>query len=246
MMASKIFEKIIGFRDVFFLLTSDPKSFVYFVLMILTVRHCMGKAVNSTDYGHRGLNSESKHPHEATFYNWSDPDVVQGSNHDVHVGESSETSNKRMHTNVIETKNIPTNTSKNTGWTTEDPRSELPLPMLIASPVAALSIVLLICVAYKWHSIQLDEQAKKLAIARAADQSEIPMVPTAQRLVPPGHAKAECDLTAATGGTRKHLRTPTPTSSISRSRASLWSADHDVLTHHHVHASPRRHSTFIL
>ena len=248
-MGSKIFEKIIGFCDVFFLLTSDQKSFIYFVLMILTAKYCIGKAVNSTDHEHRGINSaESKHPQEGTFYNWSETDDSLSANPEVRTGEKLDTNNLRMHFNVIETRNIPTNTSKNTGWTTEDPRSELPLPILIASPVAALSIVLLICIAYKWHSIQLDDQAKKLAIERAADQSAVPMVATAQRLVSPGHAKAERDLAA--GGKRKSLRTPTPTSSISRSRASLWSADQEVLTHHHAHAgahaSPRRHSTFIL
>lgn len=243
-MGSKIFVKIIGFGDMFCFLTSDPRSFIYFVLMILTVKYCLGKAINATDHGYQDIKSESKSPNEPNFDNLNESKDAERGNHEDYVGGSLDTDNIRMHFNVIETKNIPANASKNTGWTTEDPRSELPLPILIASPVAALSIVLLICIAYKWHSIQLDEQAKKFAIERAADQSDAPASPcrATQRLVPPGHARAECDLNA--GGKRKSLLTPTPPPSISRSRASLWSADQEVLTH--VHASPRRHSTFIL
>lgn len=233
-MGEKILMKLVGCDYLFFLATCESKVFVYLFLLILTAGYCLGKAINTTNYGYRNGDIPSMPKYEAQLYS------LNSSNHNdgVYVKDSLGLNSKTS----LDTKNNLRHPSKNASLTVNEPRSELPLPILIASPVAAVSIVLLICIAYKWHSIQLDEQAKKLAIERTANQchSSSPCR-TTQRLVPPGRARADSDLS---GGRRKSLRTPTPPPNISRSRASLWSADQEVLTH--VHASPRRHSTFIL
>ena len=200
--------------------------YVYLVFLVMTAEHCLGRGINGTDHGGRSRKTMTSHEYGK------------------HKGNVSQTGDN-VNVSVHNEDNILTNTSNTSGLTSAEPHSELPLPILIASPVAALSIVILICIAYKWHSVQLDEQAKKLAIEKAVGQcNDSPCHPCSpcratHRLVPPGQARAESDMT---GTRRKSLRTPTP--SISRSRGSLWSADQEVLTH--VHASPRRHSTFIL
>ena len=229
--------KIIGVDCLHFLVYFEVKLFVHFVVLILAAKYCLGRAMNVTEHRHRSSKFSSVSEYETGLYRWNSSVPLGGNLNNDDLNKQISSSDK----------NIPTNASRNTGLTTEQPDSELPLPILIASPVAAISIVILICIAYKWHSVQLDEQAKKLAIERAADQCPSPCDPcspcrTTQRLVPSGQARADGEVT---GGRRKSLRTPTPPPSVSRSsRASLWSADQEVLTH--VHSSPRRHSTFIL
>ena len=211
----------------------------------MTVEYCLGRAVNGTD--HSKPAAKVLTVHESWSYKRNESLIIQEGD-GITPGGNSFPNNEEISTNLTinNSEHISTNISKNSSLRTVEPNSELPLPIIIASPVAALSIVILICIAYKWHAVQLDEQAKELALEKAADHCNNTCDPCSpcratHRLVPPGQTRAECDLS---GTRRKSLRTPTPPPSISRSRASLWSADQEVLTH--VHASPRRHSTFIL
>ncbi|KAH3864212.1 hypothetical protein DPMN_027228 [Dreissena polymorpha] len=135
----------------------------------------------------------------------------------------------------------------------------LPLPIMIASPAMAVGIFIFICIAYKLHKAQLDEQAKQVAIRFAAGACPSPCVPcspcrTTQRLLSPP-SPMDMDLSSHFPR-RKSLRTTTPPPSMllappprasgsSRgSRCSNLSAlsDFEVINH----ASPRRHSTFLL
>ena len=124
---------------------------------------------------------------------------------------------------------------------------DLPIALIIASPAVAVCVFIFICITYKVHSKQLDEQSKKLSaeIEIGSSSPRIPSSPcrsTAQRLVVPGHAISETDLI---GQRRKSLRTPTPPPpGLSSKRGSCLSAlsDQEIL----ARASPRRHSTFIL
>lgn len=134
-------------------------------------------------------------------------------------------------------------------------RSDLPLPIIIASPAVAIGIVIFICVAYKWHTHQLDTQAKELAEQMAANCPS-PCMPCSpchntHRLLPPSPSispvspsHSDADLI---GTRRKSMLSSSPSTlsppGFGNKRGSSWSAlsDQELLSH-----SPRRHSTFLL
>ena len=131
------------------------------------------------------------------------------------------------------------------------PRRELPLAMIIAGPVAAISILLFLCVTYYWHTVQLDKQAKRLSItlfvrpdnkendgdARASTQKLVPIKSKHFR---------ESDLNMHSQRRKSTLSVPTlvPPSAAMGKRGSSWSAlaDQEIINL----SAPRRHSTFIL
>lgn len=150
-----------------------------------------------------------------------------------------------------------TATEKRIATTTRAPMErKLPIPIMIASPAVAVGIVIFICVAYKAHTMQLNAQAKDLALQVAAEQCSSPCMPCSpsqntQTLLPPSHSMnsnspshSNSDLL---GARRKSLRTPSPTllapPDLGSHRGSTWSAlsDQEIVSH-----SPRRHSTFLL
>lgn len=142
-----------------------------------------------------------------------------------------------------------TATEKRIATTTRSPyERKLPLPIMIASPAVAVGIIIFICVAYKAHTIQLNAQAKDLALQIAAEQCSSPCMPCSpynntQELLQPSHSDSDL-----LGARRKSLRTPSPTllappPGLGSHRGSTWSAlsDQEIVSH-----SPRRHSTFLL
>lgn len=180
-------------------------------------------------------------------------DVSDRKNNTYSVQAGTEGTVKNNATSVTERQMSPT---------PDSPEEGLPVTILVASPAVAVGIIIFICVAYKWHTKQLDDQAKELAIQLAAgiDDSSSPCLPcspsgSAQRPLPTVQSSglrvlchSESDLQ---GPRRKSLRTPSPTSQILLSpamgigdkRGSSWSAlsDQEIISH-----SPRRHSTFLL
>ncbi|KAL3879093.1 hypothetical protein ACJMK2_031407 [Sinanodonta woodiana] len=138
---------------------------------------------------------------------------------------------------------FPGRIKKDNGDDIPHPRRELPIPIIIASPVAAVSIIIFVCVAYKWHTIQLDQKAKEIVAHLAEMHSEEPLCSNVPKIhVPVQSRGSDPDLN---GQRRKGLlRTPTPPPSLGGKRGSSWSALADQEIVHS--ASPRRHSTFIL
>lgn len=152
-------------------------------------------------------------------------------------------------------------TEQITDMSGKDPdEAPLPIPLMVASPAVAVGIFIFICIAYKWHTTQLDAQARKLAeqvtSGRTSGQTPSPCIPCSpchntQRLLLPSQSAAstspyhsDSDLM---GARRKSLRTPSPVlllpPGLGNHRGSSWSAlsDQEVVNH-----SPRRHSTFLL
>lgn len=129
------------------------------------------------------------------------------------------------------------------------------LTITIASLAVTVAIVIFICVAYKFHAIQLDAKKKEIANqlmgCRYPSQclDESPQCPE----FPKDNLQPDGDQTLPVcSGTRKSLRTLTPPllspppslGSKRGSRCSTWSnlSDQDVF----VGPVPRRHSSFIL
>lgn len=124
------------------------------------------------------------------------------------------------------------------------PPRDPPIPLLIASSVAAVSILIFICLAYYCHSLQLDSRARQLAVKLATRTSFVG--------VPPSHTSTSImsatDSELSYQKRRNTLRAPSLTPSVPSSRSLRgsvnWSAlaDHDLVTY----SAPRRHSTFII
>ena len=134
--------------------------------------------------------------------------------------------------------------------------TKLPSTILITSPAVAVGIFIFICIAYKWHTVQLDSQAKELAAQMGSAHFPSPCIPcspchNSHRLLPPSDSiniNSSCLSESDLPGTRrKSLRTPSPIllspPRLGSHRGSSWSAlsDQEVISH-----SPRRHSTFLL
>lgn len=120
---------------------------------------------------------------------------------------------------------------------------ELPISLIIASPVAAVTIIVFLCIAYYCHASQLDERAKQLAIQIAVGEYPGENENIRVRVHRPSrcYPSMEADMLHQK---RKSLRTPTPPPPGSKRGSMNWSAiaDQEILTL----AAPRRHSTFIL
>ncbi|CAI9733018.1 Hypothetical predicted protein [Octopus vulgaris] len=119
---------------------------------------------------------------------------------------------------------------------------DLPLPLLIASPVAAVSIIIFVCIAYYCHSSQLDARARQLALKYAVISTEPPVC---SRGVP-STSSVDMDLIRKPSLRPSTSRTSTPNQTPDGSkRGSInWVAigDQEVITY----TAARRHSTFIL
>ena len=113
-----------------------------------------------------------------------------------------------------------------TPFTDYTPPREFPLPLIVASSVAAVSILIFFCVAYYWHSYQLDKRAQELAIQRAAEDVEAQIQPRRR----------------TRHGRKKHiprqLDLPSPT--VNGPKKSSVVSDQEVLTHF----ASRRQSIF--
>lgn len=127
---------------------------------------------------------------------------------------------------------------------TGPPSQGLPIPLLIASPVAAVSILIFVCIAYYCHAAQLDERARQMAIRMASGQTEMTKSVTTMTIIEPSN---ETDYPIYTKRERRSTLKPPPTPSpsfLGPKRTSVnWGAmaDHELVSY-----SPRRHSTFII
>ena len=130
-------------------------------------------------------------------------------------------------------------------------KRELPMAMIIAGPVAAVSIMLFLCVSYYWHTVQLDNQAKRLSITLYVTpdgkekNGDLPVRP--QKLVPSKSKHfRDPDFNMYSQRRKSTLSVPTlvPPSAVMGKRGSSWSAlaDQEIINL----SAPRRHSTFIL
>lgn len=119
-----------------------------------------------------------------------------------------------------------------------------PIPLLIASSVAAVSILIFICLAYYCHSLQLDSRARQLAVKLATRTSFVGVPPSFTST----SIMSATDSELSYQKRRSTLRAPSLTPSVPSSRSLRgsvnWSAlaDHDLVTY----SAPRRHSTFII
>ncbi|OWF46608.1 hypothetical protein KP79_PYT12780 [Mizuhopecten yessoensis] len=128
----------------------------------------------------------------------------------------------------------------------------LPVPILIASPVAAVSIVIFVCLAYYWHAAQLDARARELAIKVASGEldMEIPIKKSITASSILSNTDSDILLYQQHNKRRGTIRasatlTPPPMGGARSSRGSVnWSAiaDKELVTY----SAPRRHSTFII
>lgn len=120
---------------------------------------------------------------------------------------------------------------------------ELPISLIIASPVAAVTIIVFLCIAYYCHASQLDERAKQLAIQIAVGEYPAENENIRVRVHRPSRCYPNLE-TDMLHQKRKSLRTPTPPPPGTKRGSMNWSAiaDQEILTL----AAPRRHSTFIL
>lgn len=171
-------------------------------------------------------------------------------NNNTNIGNGNETGKNSSGIAVSVTEQITDTSGK-------DPEeAPLPIPLMVASPAVAVGIFIFICIAYKWHTAQLDAQARKLAEQVTSGQSPSPCIPCSpchntQRLLLPSQSAASTSLyhsdSDLMGARRKSLRTPSPVlllpPGLGNHRGSSWSAlsDQEVVNH-----SPRRHSTFLL
>ena len=129
---------------------------------------------------------------------------------------------------------------------TGPPPQGLPVPLLIASPVAAVSILIFICLAYYCHAAQLDSRARQLAIKMASTKTlmEFPKSRTKTSIL----SSSDSEVSYHTPR-RSTMRATSLTPSMaigpktSRCSAANWSAISDKEL---VISAPRRHSTFII
>ena len=134
---------------------------------------------------------------------------------------------------------------------------ELPLPIIIAGPAAAVGIFLFLSIAYYFHNMQLNNQAKRLSItlniAPQPDHNSNTQIESnvtcSQQLIPPSPSpsvRIARDEFAFNQKRKNTLAVPTLTvpPTLQHKRGSSWSAfaDQEMLTL----AAPRRHSTFII
>ncbi|KAK6168379.1 hypothetical protein SNE40_020929 [Patella caerulea] len=121
---------------------------------------------------------------------------------------------------------------------------EFPLALVVASAVVAVSIVIFFCIAYYWHSSQLDKRAQMLAIQQVADaecglatrspERERPMIEESPGNGHPGGGGI------AAGRKNRGRRVSSPTNSGGKRGSTV--TDKDILTHY----AARRHSTFFI
>lgn len=144
---------------------------------------------------------------------------------------------------------ITTTTNPSIALYTGPPPQGLPVPLLIASPVAAVSILIFVCIAYYCHALQLDSRARELSAKLATQDIEVQMT----KSVTETSVLSSCENEILPK--RKStiiIRAPSPCNSFGslkppgRSpRPSMnWGTfgDQDVL----ALAASRRHSTFLI
>lgn len=162
-------------------------------------------------------------------------------------GSSNFEHNQTLNGSIITKINVSVVLDSDNSLLTEysgSPPRDPPIPLLIASSVAAIGILIFICLAYYCHSLQLDSRARQLAVKLATKTSFVG--------VPPSYTSTSImsatDSELSYQKRRNTLRAPSLTPSVPSSRSLRgsvnWSAlaDHDVVTY----SAPRRHSTFII
>lgn len=136
---------------------------------------------------------------------------------------------------------------------TGPPPQGLPVPLLIASPVAAVCILIFVCIAYYCHALQLDARARELSMKMTTQDVKVQMTNSVTETSVLSSCENNLDLLSTPK--RKStitIRAPSPCNSFAslkppgRSpRPSMnWGTfgDQDVL----ALAASRRHSTFLL
>lgn len=144
---------------------------------------------------------------------------------------------------------ITTSTNPSISLYTGPPPKELPVPLLIASPVAAVCILIFVCIAYYCHALQLDSRARELSMKMATQDVEVQM--TKSETETSVVSTCETEILPKRKSTIA-IRTPSPCNSFAslkppgRSpRPSMnWGTfgDQDVL----ALSASRRHSTFLI
>ena len=133
---------------------------------------------------------------------------------------------------------------------------ELPLTIIIVGPAAAVGICLFLCIAFYFHNMQLNNQAKRLSITLNVPPQphyisnaflDINSTGTQQPMQPspsPSVRIPRDDMFAYNQKRKSTVSTLNVPSTLQHKRGSSWSAyaDQETLTL----AAPRRHSTFII
>lgn len=80
-------------------------------------------------------------------------------------------------------------------------KREFPMALVVASSVAAVSILVLFCLSYLWHTRQLDRRAQKLAIRLAAEGNPSSNCTQCRpvRQIPNAYARAALDSASDSG-----------------------------------------------
>lgn len=117
----------------------------------------------------------------------------------------------------------------------EQQPKELPIALIIASPVVAVFIIVFVCVAYYCHSAQLDARARELAMRLKADEEMAQVMVQAPRpvIVPHDNTDMEAEHTS--------LRSVKTQTSSESKRGSVIE-DREIIKY----SRTRRHSTFII
>ena len=144
---------------------------------------------------------------------------------------------------------ITTTTNPSISMYTGPPPKGLPVPLLIASPVAAVCILIFVCIAYYCHALQLDSRARELSMKMASQDVEVEMT----KSITETSVLSTCENEVIPK--KKNtiaIKTPSPCQSFAslkppgRSpRPSMnWGTfgDQDVL----AFSASRRHSTFLI
>ena len=173
--------------------------------------------------------------------------------HSTGVGETLVNFTKVVHDAVNATGE--TNSTTSSGGSPDQT-----LTITIASLAVSVAIVIFICVAYKFHALQLDAKKKEIAHQLLTCQypsqcltgSPGPSDAHKDSMLPVSSQSQSDSETATPSGRRKSSRTqtspllsaPLSLSSKRGSRCSTWSSssDHDTCTS----SAPRRHSSFVL
>lgn len=100
-------------------------------------------------------------------------------------GSSNFEHNQTLNGSIITKINVSVVLDSDNSLLTEysgSPPRDPPIPLLIASSVAAIGILIFICLAYYCHSLQLDSRARQLAVKLATKTSFVGVPPSTPQL----------------------------------------------------------------
>lgn len=123
------------------------------------------------------------------------------------------------------------------GYVGSRPPRELPIPLIIASPVVAVGIIIFLLIAFYWHSVQLDARAREFAL-------QFNVIPEDNKVK--GKSSTAVETTESKKKVCRNSRTPS-IPPLSNRRASIHQKNlGEKETMAPPPSSARRQSTFIL